>query len=169
MPDPIDANKIADLLDRYSASLELFAAQWTVSPEDCVQEAFMELARQATEPENCVAWLFQAVRRRAFNANRSRRRRTSHEQNAAKSWAKHIEDPSAELTVDDERKKLMKVLGQLPPESRELIVLRIWSGLTWSEIAKLTESSSSSAQRQYVNALEKMKLLLEAPCLTNPE
>ena len=60
-------------------------------------------------------------------------------------------------------------LEGLPTEDRELIVLRIWSGLGWREIAELTSTSSSTAQRRYVRALEKMKLRLETECLTKPD
>ena len=47
--------------------------------------------------------------------------------------------------------------------------MRIWSGLTWSQIAELSETSSSSAQRNYAAAIEKIRIQMESTCLTKPE
>jgi RNA polymerase sigma-70 factor (ECF subfamily) len=156
---PIEPTEIADLLDQYAASLELYASQWTGSPEDCVQEAFVALAGQAKQPENQVGWLFRVVRNRALNEFRASRRRDERERVAAKPDF-HGADPATHSEIDEQRNELLGVLEELQPDDRELIVLRIWSGLNWREIAELTGTSSSSAQRRYVAALEKMKLLL---------
>ncbi|MFV2068691.1 MAG: RNA polymerase sigma factor [Pirellulales bacterium] len=80
----MDAGRLAELVDAHAAALELFASRWTAAPEDCVQEAFVELARQTSEPENVGAWLFRVVRNRALNVARSDRRRREREQVAAR-------------------------------------------------------------------------------------
>ncbi len=165
---PIEPKQIARLLDENARSLALYASQWTRSPDDCVQEAFVELASQKVCPDNPVAWLFRVVRNRALNELRSRQRRSKREQSAARTDTQ-LNDPAAKFILEDEQRELMSVLKKMAEDDRELIVLRIWSGLTWEEIAKLTATSSSSAQRRYVAALEKMKLRLESKCLTKPE
>ena len=45
MNGPIDAEQLGRLLDEHGAALALYATQWTDSPDDCVQEALVELAR----------------------------------------------------------------------------------------------------------------------------
>jgi len=52
---PVDACLLGELLDRHGATLELYASQWTRCPEDCVQEALVELARRIQPPEHVVA------------------------------------------------------------------------------------------------------------------
>ena len=168
MTKPIKSCEIADLLDQYGASLELYASQWVESPEDCVQEAFVALASQTTQPENQVAWLYRVVRNRALNDFRSSRRRNERERIAAKPEFRPA-DHSIQSVNEGIRIELLNALEGLPTEDRELIVLRIWSGLGWREIAELTSTSSSTAQRRYVRALEKMKLRLETECLTKPD
>ena len=165
---PVKAKQIATLLDEYAKPLALYASQWTRSPDDCVQESFVELAAQAVCPDNPVAWLFRVVRNRAINELRSRQRRNKREQAVARADAL-TDDPAVRYLVEDEQRQMMAVLEKMPNDERELIVLRIWSGLTWGEIADLTGTSSSSAQRRYVAALEKMKLRLESKCLTKLE
>jgi RNA polymerase sigma factor (sigma-70 family) len=60
----------------------------------------------------------------------------------------------------------MTTLDQLEDQQREVVTLRIWSELTWAEIAELMETSSSSAHRTYATAIARMKELLETSCLT---
>ncbi len=159
----IDAIELGQLLAEHANSLELFAGQWTANAEDCVQEAFIELATQTTRPPKPVAWLYRVVRNRALNASRSARRRTSHERLAA--LLRNSESMPSELAGDNEH--LIDALDSLSPEDRELIVLRIWSGMTWQQIADLIGTSSSSSQRNYVAALRKLKELLEPSCPKN--
>lgn len=160
---PVDARLIGDLLDRHGAALELYASQWTNCPEDCVQEALVELARQRQTPEHVVAWLYRVVRNRAMNAGRAARRRVYHEQIAAQQARERKRQPLGDV----DRLSLPESLEALDTGDRELIVLRLWSELTWQQIGELTDTSSSSAQRRYVAALEKLKQLLEPTCLTN--
>ena len=64
-------------------------------------------------------------------------------------------------------KELQEAMQQLQPSDRELVILRIWSGLTWSEIAELTHTSSSGAHRRYAAALQTLKQNLDPTCLKN--
>ena len=72
-----------ELLDRHGAALELFARQWCDTPDDVVQQAFVQLARQSQAPEQIVAWLYRVVRNAALSAARSQQRRRRHEAAAA--------------------------------------------------------------------------------------
>lgn len=159
MPQPIDASLLAELLDKHAARLELYASQWTLWPEDCVQEAFVELARQSNLPENPVAWLYLVVRNRGLNAARSERRRSHHETVASL----RKEESSREPVLNEDQLSISELLAALPQTEREIVVLRIWSELTWQQIAELVEMSSSTAHRTYGAALEKLKQQLEPP------
>lgn len=155
MPRPVDAALIAELFDRYSAVLELYAAQRTTSPQDCVQEAFLELARQAAAPRDPAAWLFRVVRNRALNAARAEYRRCAHEGAAASRQASRIADPVDTAALAD-------LLQLLSDAQREIVVLRVWGGLSWQEIADVTGVPRSSAHRDYVQALQQLRKHLES-------
>ncbi len=158
-----NAKRIACLFDEYAAKLELYASQWTALPEDCVQEAFMELARQAAWPQTPLAWLYRVVRNRALNQYRATKRRASYEEIAARLKSeKFLPEPSEQLALTD-------ALGQLEQTEREYVILRIWSGLTWQEIAELTGTSSSGAQRKYVAALQTLRKSLDPTCQKNSD
>jgi RNA polymerase sigma-70 factor (ECF subfamily) len=149
----VDAVLIAEMFDRHASALALYAAQWTEAADDCVQEALVELARQPAAPENPAAWLYRVVRNRALNASRAARRRAAHEQTAAAASAARRSastDPAAAAGLKD-------ALMSLESTAREIVVLRVWGGLAWQEIAELVGGSKSSAQRHYVQALEQLR------------
>ena len=58
----ITAELLGRLFDEHGGALALYAAQWTDSADDCVQEALVELARQPGAPENLRAWLYRVVK-----------------------------------------------------------------------------------------------------------
>ena len=153
----VGAKELAELLDRHAAALELYAASWTSRPEDCVQEAFIELAATEERPHHLVAWLYRVVRNRALNALRADRRRTAHERQAADQLRIGSDARNDRL----EQEELAALLDELSSEQREIVVLRIWGGLSWQQIAELTETSSSTAQRRFVAVLEILRKRLE--------
>jgi RNA polymerase sigma-70 factor (ECF subfamily) len=164
MPQPVDAALVAEMFDRHAAALAFYAAQWTAAADDCVQEALVELARQPQAPDNPAAWLYRVVRNRALNASRAERRRTAHEQASLRARGeRRFSDAGA-----PEQAELADTLGMLEASAREIVVLRVWGQLTWQEIAEVTHTSKSAAQRHYVQALEQLRKLWEPQsCPTN--
>jgi len=165
---PIGGREIARLLDQHSAALEFYASQWSRSPDDCVQEAFVELARQVEKPERPLEWLYRVVRNRALNAARAATRRDRHEQGAALRKGATL-DPADGLLAADDRDSMLRAVERLEPLERELVMLRIWGELTWGQVSEVLGVPVSTAQRRYVGALEEMKTMLERSCLTKPE
>jgi RNA polymerase sigma-70 factor (ECF subfamily) len=160
----VNARLIAQLLEQHGDALQRYAAQWTVSPEDCVQEAIVKLAGQALLPDSPTAWLYRVVRNDAINRARGERRRVDHEQHAARLYQQR----GSETNNSEDLQALTVALGNLQAAERELVTLRIWSALTWEQIGQLTNQSSSNAQRRYVAALKKIRKELEMTCPTNP-
>lgn len=149
----IDATLIAEMLDRHGAALALYARQWTSDADDCVQEALVELARQPAPPDNPVAWLYRVVRNRALNAVRADCRRNARELLAAEQRAARnstTANPADATELNDS-------LATLDDAAREIVVLRVWGGLAWQEIAELVGGSKSTAQRTYAQALELLR------------
>lgn len=160
----VSADWLSGVLDRHAAALELFAAQWSDAPEDCVQEAMIELTRLESCPHNVAAWLFHVVRMRAINSCRSQSRRKRHETNAAR--LVRIETDVATEPAFDAR-ELAAGLDQLEDELREVVVARIWGGLGFVEIAEMLGQSQSTAYRRFQTGLLALRRILEGPCETN--
>jgi RNA polymerase sigma factor (sigma-70 family) len=147
------------IFDDYGPALLLYARQWCVHPEDALQEALLELFRQKKSPDDPVAWLFRAVRFRAMNLSRAESRRRNYQQQAASQgepW--FVPDPAAGLEAEE----LRAALEELPMHEREIVIARIWGGLSFQQIATLVDCSSSAAHRRYIAALKVLQQRLEA-------
>ena len=102
--------------------------------------------KQKVFPDNPVAWLYTAVRNLSNNELRSQRRRIRREFDVQES--KGLFDlPDSEQK--EELEQLIHALDSLELEYREIIVAKIWGGLTFEEIAAMTETSRSNVHRKY--------------------
>jgi RNA polymerase sigma factor (sigma-70 family) len=113
-------------------------------------------------PSNLVGWMYRVVRNRAINASRAKSRRSRRESAVSRreAWFDAGGDDrldAAEATV---------VLQALPLAAREAIVARLWGGLSFDEIARLTGSSISSVYRNYQRGIAAMRERLDRPCPT---
>ena len=140
-------------MDRYAAPLELFASQWTQSPADIVQEAFIELIRTKPFPDDPGAWLFRVVRNKSLNAARSGRRRREREASVAKREA--LFDPSSLDTINAE--EAAAALQELPDEQREVIVAKLWGNQTLETIAEMVGVSVATVHRRYMAGIESLR------------
>jgi len=149
-------------LDSYADALELYAAQWSTAPADVVQEAFVELARQPAPPQNVAAWLYKVVRNRAISEARSATRRRHRE--SAAGFKKDEALFRLARGGDLDPREVTEALSHLRDDLREVLVSRIWGGLTFEEIGKITSTSVSTAYRRYEEGLDLLRKQLGIPC-----
>ena len=149
------------LLDEHTAALVLYARQWCDTPEDIVQDVLLRLMQAPAAPANPVGWLYRAVRNKAPNAARSSRRRARHEATAARHGEPWLA-VSEGNRLDAEA--AAGALAELPIEQREVIVARLWGGLSFEETAHLAGTSVSTAHRRYQQGLAALREKLEGIC-----
>ncbi len=141
---PITPETLGRLYRQHAAALRLYARQWGGSPDDVVQEAFVKLAALVSPPERVLPWLYAVVRNEALAAARGDARRRRRETKAG--------DPEEWFSTVDDRldaEEAARALAELPLEQREVIVARLWGGLTFEEIAPLAGCSVATAHRRY--------------------
>jgi RNA polymerase sigma-70 factor (ECF subfamily) len=154
---------VTRLWDEHSAALVLYARQWCDTPEDVVQEAFLMLVRQAAAPENLVGWMYRVVRNRAINVARSCRRLSRREiAVVARSQPWFVSHDADRLDAA----AASGALAELPAAEREAIVARLWGGLSFEEIARLSGSSASTVYRCYRRGLAALRERLGWSCPT---
>ncbi len=164
----MDSELLGSLVDRFAATLVLYARQWCDEADDVVQEAFVKLAAQRTPPQNSAAWLFRTVRNGAINTGIARQRRRRHETEAAASapaWFEAGPPEGLDVAVDPE--SAQAALAGLPIEQREVIVAHLWGGLSFEQIAELAGISASTAHRHYHAGLSTLRERLGVPCRPN--
>jgi RNA polymerase sigma-70 factor (ECF subfamily) len=151
------------LFDTHAPGLRLYARQWCdgADADDAVQEAFVSLARQEALPDQVGAWLHRVVRNAAITVARGRSRRQRREAAVSidEAWFSSVDD---QLDARD----AARYLAELAPESREVIVARLWGGLTFDQIARLQGCSLTTAHRRYQDGLSRLHERLERPCST---
>jgi len=155
---PLDATQLAELIDSQAASLRLWVRSRCPSPEDVVQDAFCRLASQEPPPGSPVAWLYAVARNLADKQRRGdqRRRRREESRAAVESFDDAAADPLEIAEVG-------AAVEELPDELREVLVARIWGGLSLEEVARLCGISAATAWRRYQAALTTMREKLD-PC-----
>jgi RNA polymerase sigma factor (sigma-70 family) len=153
---PMEPTLLGWLYRKHAPALRLFARQWDDHGDDLVQNAFVRLAQQTLTPEKILPWLYRVVRNEAIAAHRasSRRRRREQRVSTTEAWFSNAEDrlDTAEAT---------QALAGLPLEMREVIVARLWGGLTFEDVAQLVGCSAPTAHRRYQAGLALLRERLE--------
>jgi RNA polymerase sigma factor (sigma-70 family) len=153
-------HEFARLMDVHGPALVLFARQWCDTPEDVVQEAFLKLVTQRQPPREVVGWLYRVVRNRAIDTLRVTQRRQRRESAVARPEGWFVEPEMDGLDAAS----AVAALQELAVEEREVIVARLWGGLSFEQIGELVGSSASTAFRRFGAGLERLRRTLGVPC-----
>jgi RNA polymerase sigma-70 factor (ECF subfamily) len=145
---------------------------------DLVQETFLEAQRdfsrfQGTTSEELKAWLRQLLLHNT--ANFARRYRRTAKRNlgrevalpgAAGSYAQeliaHALSPSGEAVASEQAAALGRAIERLPPDYRQVLLLRYQEELTFDEIGQFMQRTANAARMLWLRALEHLQQELEA-------
>ena len=164
MNDSIPA-QLGGWYDAHAARLVLYARQWLdrAVAEDVVQASFLRLASQPQPPTNVKAWLFTAVRNAAISEHRQRQRRSRREQAVSLDRPDWFESNAGDLI---DAKTAQEALARLPEPQREIILLRIWGGLSLPEAADVLGEPVSTLFSRYRAGLATLRQRMESSCKT---
>ena len=153
------------LYDEHAQALFAFLLNLTrddADTRDVLQEIFIKLARQpnllhAARDER--AFLLRLAHNAAIDLMRRRGTRDKHhEQFGAEQLSAFA------MTSDPDeaafRNELAIALGELPPDQRAVVHLKLWSGLTFEQIAETLEIPLNTAASRYRYGLDKLRARL---------
>ena len=144
-------------IDQHGELFFLYARQQTrteADAKDVLQDALTEAWTKAAGGIPEKAMVFATIRRRAVDLGRSMDRRLKREQTAAcgqSDW--FVPDFSA----GDTRDALASAVLKLPPNLREVLMLRIWADMSFPAIAQLTGVPCATATSRYRYALDHLR------------
>jgi RNA polymerase sigma-70 factor, ECF subfamily len=117
--------------------------------EDIIQEVFMAAIAAGSRIERPRAYLFQAARN-ALNRERGRLRPI-------------LESVPVVECRDGggDGEAINRALARLPLEQREVVVLRVWHGLSFREISEALEIPPDTAASRWRYGLAKLRSLVE--------
>ena len=145
-------------LGEHGPSLLLFARTRTRSEadaEDLLQEAVVESAGKNKGNPPDLPLVYTTIRRRAIDLARKTDRRIAREEAAA--------EESDTCWFDDtiEQKEIARVIDRaikkMPEKFREVVILKIWSELTFAQIAEALDIPLNTAASRYRYGLEILK------------
>ena len=149
---PDNPNALAELYAAMKQPMYAVAYRMVLSREDAedvVQESFVSLMRirEAGRIKNGSAYLFQIVRNEALRRLRLRDRETA------------CENPEVYIRYSGRGgwNDVDRAMATLSAEDRQIVAMHAEAGLTYSEIAKVTGSSTATVFRQYRKALRKLQ------------
>ena len=154
----LNSEQLEKLLTKHRAPLRLLSATICHNPEDAVQQAFVKLATLSPAPPNPAAWLYRVVKNNSISQIRSENRRKEREKTVGTERLKrHLFE---QCVADIDSEQLAEALQQLDHDTRQIVVSRIWGGLSFEVIAADGDYSSSTAHRRYKDALKQLGTIL---------
>jgi RNA polymerase sigma-70 factor (ECF subfamily) len=145
-------------LDTHGAALILLARQWVSSradAEDVVQEAFVRFWRSRERIEEPVSYIYSCVKHCALDWQRGRCRQHRREAAIARPEAESL--LTAPIELDERRIAIETALRSLPENQAEVLVMKIWGGLSFPQIAAALGTSDNTAASRYRYALAKLR------------
>ena len=145
------------LYEAQAAKLVLYGRALGLShaeAEDVLQETFIALLKVGRALDKPEWYALRSYRNRAINYRRSLWRRLTRELESRR-WFERSPSEGPDET------RAMGALAELPPEQREVIVLKIWHERTFEEIGILLEISPNTAAGRYRYGLQKLRQALK--------
>lgn len=157
------ASDLEQLYDEHAQALFAFLLNFTRNEHDTrdlLQDLFIKIARQ---PE-----LLRGVReRRSFLIRLAHnaaidliRRRGAREKYQEQMLEQPVFAPTENPDEAGFRESLSRALGELPPEQRAVVHLKLWENLTFEQIAEALDLSPNTAASRYRYGLDKLRSLL---------
>ena len=140
----------------------LFALQMVGDPEDAMeltQEAFLRLHRDwgRREPLPPAApWLYAVLRNLAIDLLRKRAARAS---SLSVSYQEVSGPPDPEVLAERQQRSeaLWRAIQRLPEPQREALLLREFHGLSYAEIARITDSTPDLVASRLHDARKRLR------------
>src|SRR5206468_4701754 len=126
--------------------------------EDALHDAIARLVgRDAADITDPIAYVFAAVRTSAIDQNRKAQRPEPPDA----IFVADVVTPDAHAIRAEQADSVIAAVGELSVENREVVVLRIYAGLTFAQIAEITGEPLPTVASRYRRSLERLKQQLE--------
>ena len=133
--------------------------------EDVVHDVFTAFIRSCGKlrlAESLKGYLITSVVNSVRNVNKTGQRHRSASLEQAAPIASDSKGPDFLAVFGEQSQQLARALCELPYEQREVLLLHLYSGLTFRAIAKLDGQSINTIQGRYRYGLNKLRSLLNS-------
>lgn len=154
------------LYNRYKGPVYAFCYKMLLDSDaakDVMQETFLRVYEnrdRLMKSDAFKSWLFTIARNQCLNALRRSGRHVSLPD--AQELPPVSETPFTQMEKSEQVRFVTRFLESLPPEYREVIILREYQNLSYEEIAAVTRSSLSAVKSRLFKARRKLAQQMEA-------
>jgi RNA polymerase sigma-70 factor (ECF subfamily) len=158
-----DQAAFAELYDACADRLHHYLVVRLQSREDAdevLQETFVRLAgrpKRLARVENLTAYVFTVARNEAARLLGRRTREREKRKAGAAADALFCEAVTHDMQAREVAQETVAALDRLDSEQREIVELKIYSGLTFREIAEVTDLPQGTVATRYRTALAKLR------------
>ena len=131
--------------------------------EDVMQEVFLKVEagrKRIARAHSPRAYLFAMLRHEMMRFIGRKMRRAKHVAVNPTKQVKFLEAPAEEGVSDDDAREVERALVRLPDEQREVVVLKVYEGLTFREIGEVMKTSVGTAASRYRYGIDRLRALL---------
>jgi RNA polymerase sigma factor (sigma-70 family) len=156
------------IYDKYHSDLLKFAVILMGnidSAEDIVQEIFIKFAQSSGRLSlsgSLKSYLITSVLNGIRNLRRDNQRHETMSLGEAEHLPSMTKRPEQWAVLNEQLELLSGAMACLPYEQREVITLRMETGMTFDKIAGLQKTSISTVNARYRYGIEKLQLLLNS-------
>lgn len=154
------------LYEKYSDSIfrfMLFKVSNRETAWDLTQECFFKTWQHITNDKKAItnqkAFLYTVARNLVIDHWRAKAKHATVDIEAASYVIDDGNDVHREAVLQDEARYLLRLLKNLPEESRDILTLRYTDGLSFEEIASITGKNNIAIRVHTHRALKKLKAL----------
>jgi RNA polymerase sigma factor (sigma-70 family) len=137
-------------------------ARGAAEPDDLTGEVFLQVVRDLSRFEGTErdfrAWVFTIAHHRLLDDARRRARRPAEPAAGVEERQSPVEGPEEEVLRAVSTERVRRIIEQLAPDQRDVLLLRVLGGLTVSEVAKVIGKSSGAVkalQRRGVSGIKR--------------
>lgn len=155
------SDAMAALCDLYAAPIYKFIFYKTMhreSAEDLTSQVFFKVLEKLNsfdaEKSSFRTWLYTVARNTVIDHYRLQKK----EKNIDDFWDLASNEVVDEL-VDNrlQLSKVQEILKDLKAEQREIVLLRVWQGMSYKEIAEVTGRTEAACKMTYSRAMQVVK------------
>ena len=137
---------VLECVTKYEQPLTGYALKLTgelESARDAVQETFLRLCKEErSQIEDHIAeWLFRVCRTRALDGRRKEKRMAVLSDTITRTPVESPSTPPDVIQKNEDTSRMLKQLSDLPPNQQEVLRLKFQHGMSYREIASITELS----------------------------
>lgn len=147
-------------LAEHGPTMLLLVRQWVAhrtDAEDIVQEAFVRFWKSRHRAADPKAYLYVCAKRYLLEWLRTEQRRERREQHVAIGSSSVSSPLFKQLTEREDHRRLEASLSVLATEQREVVILRIWGGLSFPQISEALAIPLNTASSRYRYALAALR------------